>query len=660
MINLNIDKLQKFYDEENLFMKMNPELSKLIYDIIENKVQKNNDDKVNISNKQTLPIIDVKEVEKSSNFINSINKMDTFINSITYDEIIKKPDFFYDFESDTIQNYINGTSKILYFSKSSTKNEEFDLDKLRDTKLSTNKFAQKKLFMDISTEFISRNAVYTDSRQELIFKFQYLVNTLFNKSITQYKEKNSLGSEDILFIYKGGTFMKIMFEKYNSLFKHNLEFMDKNIDFFKRSDSDYAMAIDKFDIRQYTLHYYNLNIITYNLLKKIQKYINENLNDVLPIDELTDSQFDVLLSQYNTQLTNSRDALNESGKNYFVNVEKFIGLSLYNKTYMKENIPEKFNYYKLKSIDDTRVDLSDIDDLTINPLGREYQFKNNKKVSTKRDNFYITFTKSSDKLFSAIENIPSEPTDSGIYQYYNETNYFKAIKQNNINYFTLHRAKINIILYFKTYDNAYGYFLCPSELIDIPVRTFYDYKKNIDFTIAYKAVVNEIKNKKLMFNCYTLYGLIHDLYNALFQDSVYPWEDKKYSKKIHRYSFFLTLYLNNKYKNFTEIQKNILDFLSNPDTPELTKFIGSDDKVYSTDTLYHELFTAIRELIKVIVSPEEKKEFNDIMKIMKNNIEIFNYEPNNPEFDSKVESVPYLKKYLKYKQKYISLKNKTN
>ena len=51
---------------------------------------------------------------------------------------------------------------------------------------------QKKIIFDVNTDMISSQYIFKDFRQELIFKFQYLINTFINKKIAQYKEKNKL------------------------------------------------------------------------------------------------------------------------------------------------------------------------------------------------------------------------------------------------------------------------------------------------------------------------------------------------------------------------------------------------------------------------------------------------------------------------------------
>jgi hypothetical protein len=144
--------------------------------------------------------------------------------------------------------------------------------------------------------------------------------------------------------------------------------------------------------------------------------------------------------------------------------------------------------------------------------------KKNRYIPIQRSPFYITVKEENGKYYQALCNIDSKPLESGVYQYYNETNRFKSNIGTGISYFTLHRIKLNIILYFKTWSKhktnvAYGFFQCPSELIDIPIATFDDYKKDIDFNKNLQIYENVIEGKKIIFNSYNIYGIIDDIFN---------------------------------------------------------------------------------------------------------------------------------------------------
>lgn len=616
------------------------------------------------------------EVKEEKKFIKFINIIDEYINNFDYDKIFTKPDFFLEFNDPNIQAYIHKKPppELMHFSQNTniTKLNK-DRDILEDKKQSANvmdDFTQKKKFYDLNTEFISRDKIFVDSKQDLIFKYQYMINNFFNKCINEYIKKNNLESDDILFIYKGGTFMKILFQKYNDILKSNDQFMKMNEDYFKRSDSDYALLINsKFDRNEYTKHYYWMNVMTFNIIKKISKFIDKNIADILPINEINEEDLIKQLDKVNKLLWDDRDRTNiekQQRLTYFDGVKEFIGISIGNKTYMKEQIPEKFNLKILKS-----TSLTDNSTIKYNNkyIDKSEFMKKNKHVPVQRQPFYITVKEESEKYYQALCNIDDTSLNTGIYQYYNETNRFHTPFNNKINYFTLHRLKLNIILYFKTWSKyetnvAYGFFQAPSELIDVPISLYDDYKKNINFNEYINKYENEISNKNLIFNAYSIYGLIDDLCKALFVEQEYPWGDPKYEKKINRLVYFFFIYLNNSYSNWDEIKTKLKEYFNNDFDFSKSKLLFKtyEDKDVNEDALYNKILhflTDVNERAKLSANANFIGNMNKIRQIFLSNLDVFEPEEIYDDVsESGSESVPYLKKYLKYKQKYLSIKNK--
>jgi hypothetical protein len=220
-------------------------------------------------------------------------------------------------------------------------------------------------------------------------------------------------------------------------------------------------------------------------------------------------------------------------------------------------------------------------------------------------------------------------------------------------------------LYFKTRNNSvsYGFIQCPSELIDIPISTFNDFKiKKIKFNKDIQQYQNIILNKTLKFYSYSIYGLIDDICTALFIENEYPWIDVKFEKKINRLIFFFLIYLNNSYQNYSEITQQILNFFEdysivNSTNIEYKKYNNSVEK---EDLIYNNILGYIADLKKKIIlsdNSNNKEKFDKIKKSFIENINNFLPEHIKSQTNTNnIESVPYLKKYLKYKQKYINLK----
>jgi hypothetical protein len=614
--------------------------------------------------------------ESKDDFVVFINKIDEYIKSFTYEQILSKPDFFLDLEDSNIQAYINDKPppELMHFSQN-TDIAKLNMDKdiCSVKKASTevlDDFSQKKKFFDLITEFISRDKIFVDSKQKLIFEYQYLINNFFNKFINEYIKKNNLETDDILFIYKGGTFMKILFQKYNNLLKSNEQFKKMNEDYFKRSDSDYALFISqKFNRNDYTKHYYWMNIMTYNILTKISSFIDENISDILPINEIKEEDLKNQLEKINKLLSDDRDRSNvekQKRLTYFDGVKEFIGISIGNKTYMKEQIPEKFNLKILKSTsmtDNTKFKYNN------EYIDKSEFMKKNRYIPIQREPFYITIKEKGKKYYQALCNINNKPLNSGVYQYYNETNRFNTLYGNKINYFTLHRVKLNVILYFKTWSKyetnvAYGFFQCPSELIDIPISTYDDFKRIINFNEYIQKYENNIDNVNFTFNAYSIYGIIDDICKALFVEQEYPWTDAKYEKKINRLVYFFLIYLNNAYSNWDEIKTKLENYFNTYNIGDAKlNFKTYEDKEIIEDKLYEKILNYLSEVYQR-VKTSGNKIYIDKMDLIKNiflsNLNIFNQEEIHDNIsESGSESVPYLKKYLKYKQKYLAIKNKS-
>ena len=611
------------------------------------------------------------------NFIKFINKINEYINSFNYNEIFAKPDFFLEFNDPNIQEYINNKPppQLMHFSQNTdiaklNKDRELLEDKKKSGEV-LDDFSQKKKFYDLNTEFISRDKIFVDSKQDLIFKYQYLINNFFNKYINEYIKKNNLETDDLLFIYKGGTFMKILFQKYNDILKSNKQFMKMNEDYFKRSDSDYALFISpKFDRNKYTKHYYWMNVMTYNILTRISSFIDENISDILPINEIEEKDLIKQLEKVNKLLWDDRDreqVEKQKRLTYFDGVKEFIGISIGDKTYMKEKIPDKFHLKILKS-----TSLTDNSTIKHNDeyIDKSEFMKKNKHIPIQRNPFYITVKEESKKYYQALCNIDKKPLDTGVYQYYNETNRFHTLFGNKINYFTLHRVKLNVILYFKTwskYDTnvAYGFFQAPSELIDIPISIYDDYKKNIDFNEYIHKYENNIDNINFIFNAYSIYGIIDDICKAIFVEQEYPWGDVKYEKKINRLVYFFLIYLNNSYSNWDEIKTKLEEYFNNNFDISKSKltFKTYGDKDISEDNLYDKILKYLSDVnnrVKSSTNSEFVKNMDIIKQIFLSNLNMFVQEEIPDDIsETGTEPVPYLKKYLKYKQKYLALKNKS-
>jgi hypothetical protein len=198
--------------------------------------------------------------------------------------------------------------------------------------------------------------------------------------------------------------------------------------------------------------------------------------------------------------------------------------------------------------------------------------------------------------------------------------------------------------------------------------------KTTDFNSEIKKYTIIQNNNKLEFNAYSLVGFIDDLHKALFLETEFPWSAPKYEKKIHRYTFFILILAYNKYENvnvkaFSENLRNYLKSLKtdNVDLEKIKNFnlkLKTNEKIFVKDEKYlFEMISCLNKLKNKVNKTEEINTFNKLLDIV---IELIGYfitdlENNNftdieTKYDKESENVPFLEKYLKYKQKYLNLR----
>jgi len=607
----------------------------------------------------------------SSRIDNIVSEIDKYINSFSLDELLNKPSFFLKpsqlWEQDTLFNLTdNNLDGVIMDANINERNV----------------FNQKKIFYNLVTDFIASEKIYTDDKQDEIFLFQYLVNTFFNTFIKLYNDKNKYNDTDLFFLYKGGTVMQILYKKYIDLFD-NPYFLRAYAANFKRSDSDYSIFINNqtfYQPDQYNKIFYDMNILTYNILGKIKNILTDNKigKYILPLTTITSDDLSSTLIKVNKTLNSEREKLN-----LFKDVDKFIGLTLNDITYMNESIPENFSIHRLE-------DKNGNED-TVNISKKEEMFYTNKKVSVNRQGFFVSTIK--DRISPKTKiimindqagNIDDQANNdsNGIYNYFNQTNRFsRSGTSQEFNDFTLHRMKINCILYYKTkaaQTNGvvkYGFFNCPGELIDVPIAKINDYKLEKQSTHVhkyYKNYLNENKiySKNLIFKSYSLEGFIDDLV-LTFTEVNLPWELDKYNKKLNRLSLLVLLLLYNEYNK--DYRVNLIDFCekyiaylsdTSNDYSHLLNYKINTKKELKKDelvNLYIKYFCEVKNKIK---SKDDRFKYNEMIQTIKDVFDNFiKYLKSSKgqgniisDYDKDNEKVPYLKKYLKYKKKYLKLK----
>ena len=517
---------------------------------------------------------------------------------------------------------------------------------------------KKSLFYDLITDLVSFQSIFIN--QEIIFNFQYLVNKLIKESIIKYLINNGYDNSLVSFIYKGGTAMKIIYDKYKELFnKNGYNTYEK---FFSRSDSDYQIIINADNQKLYYKIYYDINILIYNCINNLLLFLNtdNNIDCICPINNITPLLLKTKLEEINCKLNLNKKE--NKIKNYDF-IKEIIGITFCNQTYFEKNIPGDLSYSSFHKFPDN-IKNSNNDD----------EFIANKEIlCNNKQNFYITASvnKQNNKYYSKISFFDNK-NNKGLYYYINETNHFRYNNKNEPTSFLLHRVKINCVLYYVTNNNKYGYINSPGELIDISIPRFNDYKKFTGYnlkSIYYKNYKIKKGDTELVYKSYTLFGFIHDIFLSFFEET-YFWNIKKYDKKINRIFFLLFIYLNNKYINNNEFLKLFNIYTSNYTNTQENynkiinfNFINKKAALPSDNKTLEEIkkiFTFIHDNTynKLISEPDKSTYIYKVLKIINDMIIKFELVDYDSDSDNEIEDIPSLKKYLKYKQKYMELKNK--
>ena len=541
-------------------------------------------------------------------------------------------------------------------------------------------FNQKKKLADEITKVMSNKLLFNDNKQDIINNFQYLINKMFNDKIAEYIKLKGLNEDAIYFIYKGGTTMKIIYDKYKPILPQNNKLFENNANYFGRSDADYGIFINKDYFTtpdMYNQVLCDVNKISYNLLILIQDIISNNSECLCSIDNITQSDLSSLLDSLNKIISDDKKQIIKKRElPNFKDIKEFIGITVNNKDYFSKPIPSGLRNDQLcdRQIITSKSSLADIEIDKDDTPSNKAQLKMNGRIKPARENFIIKIQESNDatipKFSPGVCVTDKKPNPKGIYYYFNEANKFR--QHVSLTEFNLHRLKINTIVYYTRMDGKYGYFNCPSELIDVSISNFHDFKIG---GINLKKILKKYKNKQTEFYSYSLYGFIDDLLKGLFNEAKYPWGTNKYSKKIYRVTFFLFIYINNKFNNtqviydrirkfFNDLTNNIVD--ANIDTFQLEEK-SNDKKKYpiKNDEMIYKLYSGILaryNLIQAELIQTEKDyhtaEFKKFIDIFDDTMKLFKPENVTSGYDDNIEDVPFLEKYMKYKNKYFALLKK--
>lgn len=401
-----------------------------------------------------------------------------------------------------------------------------DDDDSIDEGASHEEFLYKKQFSDVLTTFVNSDKIFTDANLEYIVRFQYLIITLFTGLINAYIKHKALADNDVKFIYKGGTTMKIIHSQYLDLLnKCDCDEFKANIaNCFNRSDSDYHVKISKNLLysETYNTIYYDMNKIILLALKHIKKILIDHNKFFMDIQKnITSTDLQNLVPKMDNVLKTIKPH-----SAYFTNGKAVIGLQTENALFVEAVHANNPEFLKL--------------------LGQ---------TVTTRDDFYITKNNLDDDtsknvILGRLKHKTETDVNSNLFITSNETLKFSQNTRGD-NYtetFLLSRIKYNFVIYYVNNDGTYSRFNSYSEIVDVSMN-----KQNASpnlvttddlFTLyRYTFQKGTPEQLSLEYTSYSIKGFLVDLMTILFLKAVYPWDDKKYKKRLYRSLFFMYIEL---------------------------------------------------------------------------------------------------------------------
>ena len=554
---------------------------------------------------------------------------------------------FIEFNRDELSRY--NEENVMYDKVPLSDKKDGDLDGLE-------LFACKKKLYDVSTTFLTENIF---QNQETIISFQFLVNEVFNSVLDKYKEINVINKTDIVFLFKGGTTMKILFNQYSKYLNSEDNYYKE---FFKRSDSDYGIFINPelFDAEIHRKNIFKLSFIILNELREIFLKCNNIFFDF----DNNPYKLKSLIQKYNDEINSTKE---KPCSDMFKDM-KVVGV-LFKDHLVFEDESIKHDFFSEKE-EKNNIDRIFNDKIDV--------FSYNKKIkdiinnNSKRQDFYLK----TGKLYYATNTEYYTNDGKSIYLSMND-DITKDVGLNNpfARLFSLFRLKYNFILFYKR-NNKYGYLNSPAELIDVSINQLtdsdlFEMYQNINDHII-QLTYNNISYLKFNYLSFSINGYIYDFTNSLFREN-FPWKDPKYTKKIKRLSYFILI---NLLLNKETVENNI-KFLE-----DLIEIFKITDKSQCSACLLKmtDLQKDKEEPIKYLleygfkiffdtkhwnhtefIKPESQKKYNEFKKIFIEELEINIKIIKNVKHINLVTSVTqmggYYDKYLKYKNKYLQLKN---
>jgi hypothetical protein len=549
-------------------------------------------------------------------------------------------------------------------------------------------------FKDIMTEFVV-NEFYPLDKDNAHF-IQTIVNC-FETMIKKYIEIRNLEENDIIFLYKGGNVLRVL--ALESIREQPGEIAEKLINnyykYFKKSDADFTIYINPKYEETFDNIKSDISILSFIILNYIRAILLSG--DYFLYLRYNENYKEEILSKYLKILQETNSIKDEENKNYNL---KFKSLIL-NDTL----VGEKIKNLKMSSMEggfiNDDVDVQEFNnninnfDNKINSNREDFMVVNNQNNPSTTIQYPITIKKifkkyglkkdeQGKKIYKFMKSILNSDKESYVYVMLNNTLDFAKSK------FNLLRSKVN---FTAIVENSNGELLKKNingELIDVSIidrKTLLLEGQSIHENLEKNIKTYNISNEKynLTFKSYSMSNLMHDLIFIVFENNEFPWDDRKYEKRLARLIFlYLIEMLKQKYGlnikdriEFVRILKSSLSsiyrLIEENNFGEINIKINQfTESILTYNYQLKEIIFFIKDILqKSNNSNEFNKNFIKLIQNIINNLELMddflaslnNYiqkdgliEESNIYDAKQLGGNNFYNKYLKYKNKYINNK----
>lgn len=435
---------------------------------------------------------------------------------------------------------------------------------------------KKRELNSVITEFVVNEFAKSQDQNLAFLKMVY---GTFNEAVKSYGKLKGLNKRQLFFVYKGGNILRIIaYEVFDNLCGKSVNTLKKYYsDSFKKSDADFSIYIDP-SVTNFSEIYEDMINLSYLLQREIRKVFTANLSNYFEYYRLNETGKKQILEKYLKKL-NETSTVKEKKYGY----DTFRSLILQNEGYVP-----KMDY--------------------------ELDYTDGKKESDGK--YMVNLESNNNEIYISANRTLKFLRGDGTYAS-----------------FALVRSKVSLNGFYKdTMTDVNG------ELIDVSIVNkdndgIEHFFSNLDQNIR-KFTIGSGDNTYVL-RSYSLGYLLEDLEHILFEYSVFPWDDTKYSKRLKRilFIYFIILMTKNKMSNenrikyFKIMKVNIFDQIKEGNKENallsIEKFIEMVDKDMSSRNKsidQYPFYNLLKNLKKILSKEPNLDKLNEYIDIILENI----------------------------------------